>query len=219
MGAGLMFALDIAKMRELHAKYGFSGPLLDAGGVINPTIADYEISAAKAIEVTVTDDTGKSMVHRVPHSVQGDRYVNQVRPWSFIDPNYLILNPDDRQLPIEDLPAEYPERFATVILVSVFEHVDDPYEVSDALFEILKPGGWLLNSTPFLFPYHPAPEDNWRFAPLTLKRIHERSGFVCVESDFHVNYSSKAGIGDSNPTNYGAPQAIMASYALCRKPQ
>lgn len=211
-----MFKLDIDKVTELHARYGFQPPLLDAGGLNAPVIANYEISKAKAVTVTVTDDQG-TRTHRVPHSVQGDRYVNQRRPWEFIDKDYLILNPDDGQPFIEDLPRTYAEHFNTVILVSVFEHVNNPYVVSDALFAILKPGGYLFNSTPFLFPYHPAPEDNWRFAPLTLKRIHEQSGFTWLEGDFHVNYSTKDGIGDSNPANYGAPQSIMASYALCRK--
>ena len=89
--------------------------------------------------------------------------------------------------------------------------------VSNALFEILKPGGYLINSTPFLFPYHPSPEDNFRFSPKALQNIHESSGFKWIEGDFHINYSSKLGIGDTNPQNYGAPQSIIASYALCQK--
>lgn len=207
-----MFKLDIDKVKELHARHGFNGPLLDAGGVANPTIADYEISKKKAVTLIVGD---RAIV--IPHPIQDDRYLSQRRPWEFIDKDYLILNPDDGQPWIEDLPKTYSGAFATVILVSVMEHVNNPYIVSDALFAILKPGGYLFNSVPFLFPYHPAPEDNWRFAPQTLRRIHEQSGFECVEADWHVNYSTKDGIGDSNPANYGALQAIRACYALCRK--
>ena len=204
-----MFKLDIDKVKELHAKHGFKGPLLDAGGVANPTIADYEISKAKAVTVVLP--------HRnviVPHHEQNDRYLSQRRPWEFIDKDYLILNPDDGQPWIEDLPKTYAGKFSTLILVSVMEHTNNPYVISDALFAILKPGGYLFNSVPFTFPYHPAPEDNWRFAPLTLKRIHEQSGFEVLESDWHVNYSTNDGIGDTNPNNYGAPQAIRACYAL-----
>lgn len=213
-----MFKLDLDKVAELHAKYSFSGPLLDAGGVANPTIADYEISKAKARVAAVEDSSGHRVPVTVPHSIQNDRYVEKRRPWEFIDKDYLILNPDDGQPWIEDLPKTYSKAFNTLILVSVMEHVNNPYLVSDALFAILRPGGYLFNSTPFLFPYHPAPEDNWRFAPLTLRRIHEKSGFEVLEADWHVKYSTKDGIGDSNPENYRAPQAIMACYALCRKP-
>ena len=78
-------------------------------------------------------------------------------------------------------------------MVSVFEHVDNPYVVSDALYKILRPGGFLINSTPFLFPHHPSPEDNFRYSPEALRKIHTQSGFEWLEGDFHINYSSKQG--------------------------
>jgi SAM-dependent methyltransferase len=211
-----MFKKDLDLVMSLHGKYSFKSPLLDAGGLNNPTIADYEISAKKAVEITVTDSEGTRVI-KVPHSNQSDRYLKISRPWSFIDHNYTTLNPQDGDPYIEDLPEKYPEAFSTIIMVSVFEHVNNPYEVSDAIFKILKPGGYFFNSTPFLFPYHPSPEDNFRFSPLALRRIHEKSGFHWLEGDFHINHSTKEGIGDTNPANYGAPQAIMASYALCKK--
>jgi hypothetical protein len=211
-----MFKKDIDLIQGLHAKYAFKSPLLDAGGVESPVIADYEISINKALTISISDDNKTRMV-TIPHSNQGDRYLKISRPWSFIDPNYLILNPDHGGPYIEQLPGQYPDFFETVIMVSVFEHVNNPYEVSDALYKIIKPGGYLINSTPFLFPYHPSPEDNFRFSPVALKRIHEKSGFTWIEGDFHINYSSNEGIGDTNPNNYGAPQAVIASYALCKK--
>ena len=210
-----MFKLDIDLIQGLHAKYGLKAPLLDAGGLPNPTIADYDISAKKALSVTLED--GRTV--KVPHAFQGDRYLQITRPWSFIDPNYLILNPGMGDPFIEELPTQYSDRFETVILVSVFEHVDNPYRVSDALLKILKPGGCLINSTPFIFPYHPSPEDNWRFSPTALKRIHESSGFQWVEGDFHIKINTGDGVGDTNPERYAQPQAIWASYAFCRRPQ
>lgn len=209
-----MFKLDIDKVKELHTRHGFLSPLLDAGGLENPTIVDYSISVSKAHVVQVE---GRAV--RVPHPIQNDRYLNIRRPWEFIDSAYKIINPANGGPWIEELPKNYCEAFNTVILVSVMEHTNNPYIVSDALFAILKPGGWLFNSVPFLFPYHPAPEDNWRFSPVALRRIHEQSGFLVTECDWHVNYSTKDGIGDTNPQNLGAPQAIIACYALCRKPQ
>lgn len=212
-----MFKRDIDKVKELHGKYGFKGPLLDAGGLENPTIADYDISVRKAVTVGMSDEAGYRQV-QVPHRNQSDRYLNIKRPWTFIDPEYLIINPEKGGPWIEQLPQSYTDTFNSVILVSVLEHTNNPYIVSDALFAIMKPGGLLFNSAPFLFPYHPAPEDNWRFSPVALRRIHEQSGFEWLEGDWHVNYSTKDGIGDTNPKNYGAPQAIIACYALCRKP-
>lgn len=212
-----MFKKDIDLVRSLHEKYHFQSPMLDAGGLEQPAIADYEISIAKALTLDL-DLNGRKWSVRIPHPDQSDRYVQMRRPWSFVDENYTILNPEYGDPGIEDLPQKYRESFNTVVLVSVFEHVENPYVVSDALFQLLKPGGYLINSVPFVFPYHPSPEDNFRYSPVALKRIHERSGFQWLEGDFHVNYSSAMGIGDTNPANYGAPQTIMACYALCRKP-
>ena len=208
-----MFKKDIDLITNLHKKYQFKIPLLDAGGLDNPTIADYDITANKSIEISLADGR---LIHW-PHADQNDRYLKIFRPWSFIDPYYSILNPERGDPTIEEMLPKYENCFETIILVSVFEHVNNPYEVSDALYKIIKPGGFLINSTPFLFPYHPSPDDYFRFSPLALRRIHEKSGFTWLEGDFHVNHTSQEGIGDTNPKNYGAPQAIMASYALCRK--
>jgi len=211
-----MFKKDIDLIRTLHARYGLQGPLLDAGGLIAPSIADYDISMAKALALDLELDGHKWSI-KVPHPVQNDRYVKIERPWTFIDPAYTIANPEYGDPYIEQLPEKYPEAFNTVIMVSVFEHVENPYKVSDALFKIVKKGGYLINSTPFLFPYHPSPEDNFRYSPAALRRIHESSGFTWLEGDFHINISANEGIGDTNAQNYGAPQGIMACYAVCRK--
>jgi len=209
-----MWKKDIDLLKQLHHKYNFASPLLDAGGLENPTIADYDISVAKALSLELQLEQYEWKM-TIPHPVQNDRYVSIHRPWQFIDPNYLILNPEYGHPSIEKLPLSYSNMFNTIILVSVFEHVENPYTVSDALYQLLKPGGYLFNSTPFVFPYHPSPEDNFRYSPVALKRIHESSGFTWLEGDFHVNYPSTQGIG--LPTDCGAPQNIMGSYALCKK--
>jgi len=82
--------------------------------------------------------------------------------------------------------------------------------------------GFLYNnveaSSVFIFPLH-GELDNWRFSPTALRLLHEKSGFTWIEGDFHVNFSSVDGVGDTNPKNYLAPQAIMGCYALCQKPK
>jgi hypothetical protein len=215
-----MFKKDIDLVKQLHRKYSFNSPLLDAGGLKNPCVSDYEVSISKALHFVVNDSAQGISEHKVtiPHPEQSDRYVNVSYPWSFIDPNYTILNPEYGDPWIEDLPALYAQSFNTVVMVSVFEHVVNPYIVSQAIFDLLKPGGYFFNSTPFLFPYHPSPEDNFRYSPQALKHIHTSTGFNWIEGDFHINYSSKLGVGDTNPSNYGAPTGIMASFALCQKP-
>jgi SAM-dependent methyltransferase len=212
-----MFLKDIEKVFELNEKYHFQAPLLDAGGLFNPTIANYEISKQKAVKVQYSFE-GQTFSINAPHPIQDDRYAQISKPWNFIDNEYLILNPENGDPYIEDLPEKYGNKFSTVIMVSVLEHVDDPFKACEAIFKICKPGGYFFNSTPFMFPYHPSPNDNFRFSPNGLKIVHERSGFKVLECDFHLNYTSKDAVGDTNPANYGNIQPIMASFILCQKP-
>lgn len=212
-----MFKRDIDKVNELHQKYQFKGPLLDAGGLESPTIADYEISKQKAIVVSYVYD-GQKYTVTVPHPMQNDRYTNIKRPWKFIEENYTILNPEYGDPYIENLPDKYKNTFNSVIMVSVLEHVDNPFEVCAAVYEILKPGGYFFNSTPFIFPHHPSPNDNYRYSPNGLKIVHEKCGFIPVEQDFHVWYGPDDGIGDTNPKSYGAIQTVVGSYIFCQKP-
>ena len=50
-----------------------------------------------------------------------------------------------------------------VICTGVLEHVADPHRVVRELWRVLKPGGRIYVSTPFLQGYHPSPTDFWRF--------------------------------------------------------
>ncbi|GJL49410.1 MAG: hypothetical protein NPIRA01_06370 [Nitrospirales bacterium] len=209
-----MWKKDIEIMAHLHERFNFQGPLLDAGGLEKPCIADYEVSAQKAHRIsTLVNGQSRNIV--VPHANQIDRYVNIARPWSFIDPNYQILNPESGDPAIEDLPQRYSEAFNMVMLVSVLEHVIDPFVCSDALFQILRPGGYLFTSVPFMFPIHNT-RDNWRFSPDALKTIHTKSGFEHLEGNFHVQYHAGHGIAD--PANPDISIPILGSYAFCQKP-
>lgn len=208
-----MWYKDYELMLRLHTKYKFKSPLLDAGGLEMPCIADYEISKKKAYRSTLQVGSHiRNIV--VPHENQRDRYRSIHRPWNFIDKDYLILNPENGDPLIEELPYLYTEKFNMVIVVSVFEHVTDPFKCSDAIFRILKPGGYLFNSTPFLFPIHDV-VDNWRYSPRALQYMHEQSGFQWLEGDYHINYKSTDGIGDYH--NADEVQSIIGCYALCRK--
>jgi SAM-dependent methyltransferase len=208
-----MLMEDIDLVRKLHARYQFRGPVADLGGFDAPNVAEYQISMRKAIEVEVG---GRKV--KVPHPEQNDRYRVIERPWSFLDPLYRAINPEYGHPPIEELPIGFPDHFGMAIMVSVFEHVENPYKVSDAIFRILKPGGYLFNSTPFIFPYHPSPEDNFRYSPKALERIHRESGFEYLEGGFHAIFRSSEGVGDTNPERYLDPQGMSFSYALVRKP-
>lgn len=46
------------------------------------------------------------------------------------------------------------------------EHVENPFKAVEELYRVLKPGGKVLVSIPFIWPYHAASryKDYWRFS-------------------------------------------------------
>lgn len=60
-----------------------------------------------------------------------------------------------------DLPADH---FALGICCSVLEHVDKPWIMADNITSLIRPGGRLFMSVPWVFRYHPYPDDYFRFS-------------------------------------------------------
>jgi 2-polyprenyl-3-methyl-5-hydroxy-6-metoxy-1,4-benzoquinol methylase len=76
------------------------------------------------------------------------------------------------------LHSEAPGQFDVVICEQVLEHVTDPDAAVRTLGRLMRPGGWLLVSTPFLIRIHAAPDDYWRFTPSGLRLLLERQGLA-----------------------------------------
>ena len=55
--------------------------------------------------------------------------------------------------------------FDTVFCISVLEHVPNVFAAAKNIHELLRPGGSLFLSVPFVFRYHGYPGDLWRFTP------------------------------------------------------
>lgn len=51
-----------------------------------------------------------------------------------------------------------------VVTISALEHMKYPRKVVDEIHRILKPGGVLYVSVPFIFPFHSDPDDFYRFS-------------------------------------------------------
>jgi SAM-dependent methyltransferase len=78
-------------------------------------------------------------------------------------------------LPIEDNTHE------TAISTEVLEHVPKPDNYLSEVFRILKPGGLFFFTTPFLWPLHDVPYDEWRLTPFSLERLLKDAGFKDIE--------------------------------------
>jgi len=62
-------------------------------------------------------------------------------------------------------------RFDLVYCFDTLEHVSNPFLFCEHLVDITRPGGYLYVSTVFQWPYHPSPEDYFRFSPDGLREL------------------------------------------------
>ncbi len=109
-------------------------------------------------------------------------------------------------------------RFVAAFSRSVFEHLAMPWKVALELNKVLRPGGFVFNSSHQTWPLHEEPWDFWRFSTNSWRTIfNAASGFevqeaVCGEpSRIHAIHS--------NPATYSLPDspAYLGSASIVRK--
>lgn len=70
---------------------------------------------------------------------------------------------DAKNLPLDSAT------FDTVLMLQVLEHIDNPELAIKEASRVLKTGGIIIISVPFLYPVHDAPYDYFRFTEYALK--------------------------------------------------
>lgn len=63
------------------------------------------------------------------------------------------------------------EQFDVVVICEVLEHIQSPHIALEKIYDILKNGGKLILSTPFILPMHDKPYDYFRFTKYGLKLL------------------------------------------------
>jgi SAM-dependent methyltransferase len=66
--------------------------------------------------------------------------------------------------------------FDVVLCLQVLEHVPDPAAAIRELRRVVRPGGRVLLSTHGVYPFHPNPEDLWRWTHQGLERLFRANG-------------------------------------------
>ena len=63
------------------------------------------------------------------------------------------------------------EDFGSCVCAETLEHVTYPARMLHAIWWALRPGAWIVITTPFAFPVHDFPNDYWRFTPEGMKLL------------------------------------------------
>ncbi|OGI78917.1 hypothetical protein A3F19_01730 [Candidatus Nomurabacteria bacterium RIFCSPHIGHO2_12_FULL_37_29] len=77
--------------------------------------------------------------------------------------------------------------FDVVLCMVVMEHLEDPKKAISEMKRVLKSGGTILVSTPFLFPIHDSPGDYWRFTKYGLKLMFKNWDIIEISAETNFN--------------------------------
>lgn len=95
------------------------------------------------------------------------------------------------------LAEEHRERFDIVFCEQVLEHVYDPIAATANLAALVRPGGAVIVSTPFMIRIHELPMfgmfDYWRFTPRGLRLLLEKAGLEVDRVDHWGNREAIVG--------------------------
>lgn len=82
---------------------------------------------------------------------------------------------DGSRLPFENA------HFDNVVAFEVFEHVFSPEVILPEIRRVMRDGGRVLVTTPFVWPEHEEPYDYARYSTFGLKHLFEKHGFEVVK--------------------------------------
>jgi len=76
-----------------------------------------------------------------------------------------------QRIPLHDASVD------SALLTEVLEHCPDPEGVLREIARVLKPGGFVFLTVPFIWPIHTVPYDEFRYTPFALRRLLTQAGF------------------------------------------
>lgn len=106
-----------------------------------------------------------------------NRYLNREENCKI---TYTDLNPISDNVKKVDLEEKFPiddETFDGALCLNTLEHIFNYENIVSESARIMKHGGVFIGATPFLVPYHPDPEDYFRYTWTALEKIFKKAGF------------------------------------------
>jgi SAM-dependent methyltransferase len=71
--------------------------------------------------------------------------------------------------------------FDTALLSELLEHLEEPLDAIREAHRLLRPGGHVIITTPFIWVLHEEPRDFFRYSPYGLRWLLEQAGFDVIE--------------------------------------
>lgn len=123
----------------------------------------------RCLDVGCGNQPYKSLLLKPPFTVTEVLGIDQK------DYSFNGINPDlywvSGKIPAPD------NSFESSICTEVLEHCPNASTILREIYRVLKPGGCLLITVPFLWPLHEVPNDWCRYTPFSFKHLLENEGF------------------------------------------
>ena len=119
-------------------------------------------------------------------------------------PTHLVK--PGQPLPFED------NSFDTVICFNTLEHIYDATAVLAELHRVVKPGGLVHVTVPFMFRIHGHPDDYFRATPSWWRETFSRTGFAALE--FHPLVWERASTASVVPGFRGIAKRYRLNFAM-----
>lgn len=104
-------------------------------------------------------------------------------------------------------------QFDVVVCEQVLEHVTQPFVAAATLATLVRPGGHVLVSVPFMLRVHEAPIDAWRFTPSGLRLLLESAGLeVVTVASWGNRWCVRANLQEWRP--FGRRHQLLRRWSL-----
>ncbi len=103
------------------------------------------------------------------------RFPNKIAADFFPYPDADVICDLTKPLPFRD------DSLDIIIASNVFEHLPNTKDVLSECYRILKPGGCLIGTIPFMLGVHQEPYDYHRYTPFMLERLLKETGLKNVK--------------------------------------